>query len=92
MAEFVTLPAAARSVYLTKERPTKLRAGVVGLGKQALEDHIPGLLASDGAELVAICDEDAEIVHEQQYKLRVAGYTDFVDMFRAEQLDLVSSW
>lgn len=38
---------------------------------------------------MAICDEDAEIVHEQQYKLRVAGYTDFVDMFRTEQLDLV---
>lgn len=67
----------------------KLRAGVVGLGKQALEDHIPGLLASDAAELVALCDEDAEIVREQQYKLRVAGYTDFEEMFRAEQLDLV---
>lgn len=67
----------------------KLRAGAVGLGQQSLEDHIPGLLASDAAELVAICDEDNEIVREQQYKLRVAGYTNFEEMFRTEQLDLV---
>jgi predicted dehydrogenase len=67
----------------------KLRAGVVGLGKQALEDHIPGLLASDGAELVAVCDEDREVVREQQYQHRVQGYTDFHEMFKAEGLDLV---
>ncbi|MFK4102909.1 Gfo/Idh/MocA family protein [Streptomyces sp. NPDC019531] len=67
----------------------KLRAGVVGLGKQALDDHIPGLHASDSAELVAICDEDAEVVREQQYHHRVQGYTDFHEMFKAEELDLV---
>ncbi|MFF5498962.1 Gfo/Idh/MocA family protein [Streptomyces aquilus] len=67
----------------------KLRAGVVGLGKQALDDHIPGLHASDSAELVAICDEDAEVVWEQQYQHRVQGYTDFHEMFKAEELDLV---
>lgn len=68
---------------------TKLCAGVVGLGKQALEDHIPGLLGSDAAELVAICDDDTEILREQQYKLRVAGYTDADAMFSSEQLDFV---
>jgi len=67
----------------------KLRAGVVGLGKQALEDHIPGLAASDGATLVAVCDEDPEVVREQQYQHRVQGYTDFREMFKAEELDLV---
>jgi predicted dehydrogenase len=67
----------------------KLRAGVVGIGKQALDDHIPGLYASDGAELVTVCDEDAEIVREQQYQYRVQGYTDFREMFKAEELDLV---
>ncbi|UQS22867.1 Gfo/Idh/MocA family oxidoreductase [Amycolatopsis thermalba] len=67
----------------------KLRAGVVGLGKQALEDHIPGLHASDSAELVAVCDEDREIVREQQYQHRVQGYTDFREMFKTEALDLV---
>lgn len=74
----------------TKGRwPVKLRAGVVGLGKQALEDHIPGLRSSDGAELVAICDENPEIVREYQYQLHVNGHTDFREMFRAEQLDMV---
>ncbi|MGH3759880.1 Gfo/Idh/MocA family protein [Actinophytocola sp.] len=87
MAELLTFP--TTSALHRKDPQMKLRAAVVGLGKQAREDHIPGLLASDGAELVAVCDDDAEVVREQQYKLRVAGYTDFRELFRAEQLDLV---
>lgn len=67
----------------------KLRAGVVGLGKQALEDHIPGLSSSDSAELVAVCDADPELIREHQYQLRVSGYTDFREMFKTEQLDMV---
>jgi predicted dehydrogenase len=67
----------------------KLRAGVIGLGKQALEDHIPGLYASDGATLVAVCDDNPEVVREQQYQHRVPGYTDFQEMFKSENLDLV---
>jgi predicted dehydrogenase len=89
MAELVELPLAARRVQLSTERQVKLRAAVVGLGKQALEDHIPGILTSDAAELVAICDDNPEIVREQQYRLCVAGYTDFADMFRTERLDMV---
>lgn len=67
----------------------KLRAGIVGLGKQALEDHIPGLLSSDAAELVAVCDENADTLREQQYRYRVPGYADCRDMFKAEHLDFV---
>jgi len=75
---------------LSSEGPrVRLRAGVVGLGSQALEDHIPGLRASGGAELVAVCDEDPELVREHQYQLRVPGYTDFHEMFKNEQLDIV---
>lgn len=70
-------------------RQVKLRAGVVGLGKQALEDHIPGLRSCDGAELVAICDEDPEKIREHQYQFHVNGYTDFREMFTNEQLDMV---
>ncbi|MGW2540182.1 Gfo/Idh/MocA family protein [Kitasatospora sp. NPDC001574] len=36
----------------------KRRAAVIGLGHQALEDHLPGLLASNRAKLVAVCDND----------------------------------
>ena len=78
-----------RTVTPAREKRSQLRAGVVGLGKQALEDHIPGLAASDGAKLVAICDKNPDIVREQQYQQRVPGYTDFREMFKAENLDLV---
>jgi predicted dehydrogenase len=67
----------------------KLRAGVVGLGRQALDDHIPGLLECTGAELVAICDDNPELTREHQYRLRVCAYTDFREMFLKEDLDLV---
>lgn len=78
-----------RTITSHQDKRAQLRAGVVGIGKQALEDHIPGLLASDGAKLVAICDENPEVVREQQYHQRVPGYTDFREMFKAEHLDLV---
>ena len=78
-----------RTITIPREHHAKLRAGVVGLGKQALDDHIPGLRASDGATLVAVCDDNPDIVREQQYQHRVQGYTDFREMFKAENLDLV---
>lgn len=78
-----------RPIAAPSERRMKLRGGVVGLGKQALEDHIPGLLYSDTAELAAVCDEDSELVREQQYQHRVPGYTSFREMFEAEHLDFV---
>ncbi|MDT5031565.1 MAG: hypothetical protein QOC94_1736 [Actinoplanes sp.] len=74
---------------IARQAQRVLRAGVIGLGRQALDDHVPGLRASDCAELVAVCDKDAEIVREQQYQLRVAGYTDAREMLDSENLDLV---
>ncbi|MCR6484024.1 Gfo/Idh/MocA family oxidoreductase [Amycolatopsis sp. OK19-0408] len=68
---------------------TRLRAGVVGLGKQATEDHLPGLLAADDAELVAVCDENADVVREQESQLEVSGYGDIQAMLSSEQLDFV---
>src|SRR5690625_744495 len=83
------VPLGRPEILRRSHQSTKLRAGVVGLGKQALEDHIPGLRSSDGAKLVAVCDEDPEAVREHRYQLRVNGYTDFHEMFRVEQLDMV---
>jgi hypothetical protein len=48
----------SQTLTVNPSQRAQLRAGVVGIGKQAIEDHIPGLLASDGAKLVAICDDD----------------------------------
>jgi predicted dehydrogenase len=76
-------------VSFARERRPLLRVGVVGLGRQALEDHLPGLHTADSAELVAVCDENPEAIREQQTRHYVPGYTDFRQMFKAERLDLV---
>ncbi|MER8105053.1 Gfo/Idh/MocA family oxidoreductase [Kitasatospora sp. NPDC094016] len=53
----------------------KRRAAVIGLGHQALEDHLPGLLGSSRAELVAICDSSPDTLRERQEVLQVPGFT-----------------
>lgn len=65
------------------------RAAIVGLGQQAKEDHLPGLASSEFAELVAVCDLNAEVVREAQYAHGVNGYTDIAVLFESEQLDFV---
>ena len=92
------------SIITTRQRPaamaatapdprrlarTRLRVGVVGLGKQALEDHVPGLLACEGAELVAVCDTDPQVAQRTAERLRVPGHTDHRTMFDAQNLDMV---
>ncbi|MFE7798690.1 Gfo/Idh/MocA family protein [Nocardia sp. NPDC057440] len=78
-----------RTRQLTEACQPVLRAGVVGLGGQAVDDHLPGLLASRTADLVSVCDENPRIVAEQQHRYQVSGYTDFREMFEREQLDFV---
>jgi predicted dehydrogenase len=85
----VTVEPSWRTVSFARERRPLLRVGVVGLGRQALEDHLPGLHTADSAELVAVCDENPEAIREQQTRHYVPGYTDFRQMFKAERLDLV---
>ncbi|MBF6185115.1 Gfo/Idh/MocA family oxidoreductase [Nocardia farcinica] len=79
----------SRPLTLVPRRRVPLRVGVIGLGRQALDDHLPGLASCEAAELVAVCDEDPEIVREHQYRCRVPGYTSFTAMLGSEQLDLV---
>jgi predicted dehydrogenase len=66
----------------------KLRVGVVGLGKQALDDHIPGIVASDAADLVAVCDDDPDVLGQQE-SLGVPTYRDFRHMLTSERLDFL---
>ncbi|RLK58776.1 Gfo/Idh/MocA family protein [Actinokineospora cianjurensis] len=87
MAELLTLPRARQRA--STKREGKLRAAVVGLGKQGREDHIPGLLASDAAELVAICDDDPTTLAVQTAELGVPGFDDAVTMFDTVPLDFV---
>ncbi|MGG2465174.1 Gfo/Idh/MocA family protein [Streptomyces sp. RGM 3693] len=53
----------------------KRRAAVIGLGHQALEDHLPGLLGSGKAELAAICDSNPDILRERQESFQVPAFT-----------------
>ncbi|WP_327097366.1 Gfo/Idh/MocA family oxidoreductase [Nocardia vinacea] len=78
-----------RTARRVADRSTTLRAAVVGLGRQAINDHLPALVASHHVELVAVCDADANIVHEQQTLHQVPGFTDYREMFEAEAVDLV---
>ncbi|MFG3054220.1 Gfo/Idh/MocA family protein [Kitasatospora sp. NPDC048239] len=52
----------------------KRRAAVIGLGHQALEDHLPGLLGSGRAELVAVCDSDPDTLRTRQDAHQVPGF------------------
>lgn len=62
---------------------------MVGLGKQAREDHLPALAASAWVDLAAVCDVDADTVDTIGDQYRVTGYQDTGDMLSAEDLDFV---
>ena len=73
-----------------KGRPRKrLRCGIVGLGRQARNDHIPAVSASEHADLVAACDVDEDSTHEIGAQYGVNAYRSFADMLAAESLDFV---
>jgi len=67
----------------------KFNVGIIGLGHQASEDHIPGVLSSDLVELKAVCDIDNVKVKEYEEKLGVNGYTSYIEMINKEILDFV---
>lgn len=68
---------------------SKLKAAVIGLGKQRKEDHIPGLLDSQLAQLQAISDIDEDKLKEWQEKLGVRGYRDCYELLGNEELDFI---
>lgn len=67
-----------------------LRAGLVGAGQWAVAAHLPGLLATPGVELVAICDTDLARARSAATALGVAAvFGDAAAMLEAVPLDLV---
>jgi predicted dehydrogenase len=78
-----------RAVAHAAGGPIQLRAGIVGLGKQALADHVPGLLTCRGAVLAAVCDIDPGVVENSSKRLSVPGYTRPAALLDEEELDLV---
>lgn len=67
----------------------RLRCGIVGLGRQARNDHIPAVSASEYADLVAVCDVDEDTTQEIGAQYGVNAYCSFADMIAAESLDFV---
>lgn len=66
------------------------KVGVVGLGKQALEDHIPALLAIDDVELVAVADNNREKLDQFLVKHPlVKGYASAHELYETHTLDFV---
>jgi len=68
----------------------KLKVGVIGIGHQSLEDHIPSILASNDINLVAVCDVNKEKLKSFSYEHKdVHTYQRFKDLFQSEKLDFV---
>ncbi len=66
---------------------SKLKAGLIGIGKQSIEDHIPAFKDSSKAELIAIQDTDLKVVKEGSFKLGIPGYTSLAEMLKKHKID-----
>ena len=67
----------------------RLKSAIIGLGHQAIEDHIPGIKDSQFASLEAICDVNEKKLKEWKDKLGVPGFTDYGELFDSIDLDFI---
>jgi predicted dehydrogenase len=69
---------------------SKLKLGVIGVGRMAQVNHLPILADLPQVELVAFCDVDAGNLEARSDEYSVASrYSDHHDMFESETLDAV---
>jgi predicted dehydrogenase len=75
--------------------PNPIRLGVVGLGRRS-RNVTAAAVTYEEYRLVAVCDRQPAIVGkvtselEHEKGLKIAGYTDFEEMLKNEQLDAVA--
>jgi predicted dehydrogenase len=62
------------------------RVALVGLGAMG-RNHLRVLSDLDGAELAAVCDQDAAVVDAVSRKHSIPGYTSLLEMLDRERLD-----
>jgi UDP-N-acetylglucosamine 3-dehydrogenase len=62
------------------------RVGLIGLGAMG-RNHLRVLSDLDGAELVAVCDQDQAVVTAASAKHSIPGYTSWDDMLDRERMD-----
>ncbi len=67
----------------------QLKVAVIGLGQQALEDHLPALQESSLYELLAVCDIDQAIVDNVAAQYGVKGFTSVEELLSSLKLDVV---
>lgn len=65
------------------------RVGVIGVGHQSVEDHLPALAASARTELVALCDINEGSGRPIADEYGVPFYSTVESMLKHEQLDFV---
>ncbi len=68
----------------------KLKVGVIGLGHQSLDDHIPAIFASTDVELVAVADVDKEKLKSFSRDHKdIHAYQQSNDLLESERLDFI---
>ncbi len=68
----------------------KLNVGVIGLGHQALEDHIPAILASSDVRLVGVSDiNKSKLESFSKENKDILAYENFEDLLKSGNLDFV---
>jgi len=67
-----------------------LKVGIMGLGHQSYEDHIPALRESKDAELVAVAEVDDKKLKEfLKENKNIKGYNSYKDLIKNHKLDFV---
>lgn len=68
----------------------KLKVGVIGLGKQALVDHIPAIKESIDVELSGVADTDSKKVQDfLKNNKKVKGYNSFDALLKEQKPDFI---
>jgi predicted dehydrogenase len=67
----------------------RLNVAIVGCGGIARERHIPCWLKNRKTKIVAVCDINESKVKFIAEKLRISGYTNYIEMLDNETIDIV---
>ncbi len=62
---------------------------IIGAGKIALANHLPGLKLHPEAKVVAVCDSNPEAVASAKKETGAEGYTDFYQAIADPEVDAV---
>ncbi|HZS92681.1 MAG TPA: Gfo/Idh/MocA family oxidoreductase [Chloroflexota bacterium] len=71
-------------------RESRVGVGVIGVGGISAYKHLPGLRSIPQAEIVALCDSNADLVHQRGAEYGVTElFTDYHDLLRLSSVDAV---